>query len=319
MRFVKPTFLLNGLACGFALGIAIMPGRLSAADAPATGKSSSGAFVSFVEGTLTLKSKSGLIVYENVGENYKTYQNNEWGVGSRLVGTVALTGAKLKPNEKGFESSLDRVRPGTLVRVDVKAGEINFGFDHRIIGKLVSYDGGQLNLEAVDVPAGYVQKPAGKFSVTIDPGIPALESIDGGNLKYAGPAGEVLKAAKPGAIVTARTQDVDVIEVVEIGLPKNRRERYAGQARGTVRGTLVTFKDGILRIRAKPVSAAASSEYERLIARRITDDIPISESIDGAAYRPATVEALSAASEGTIITMHKVEDVILGIQVGVAK
>ena len=92
---------------------------------------------SFVDGTLTLKGKSGLIVYENVGENYKTYQNNEWGVGSRLVGTVALTGAKLKPNEKGFESSLDRVRPGTLVRVDVEAGEINFGFDHRIIGKLV--------------------------------------------------------------------------------------------------------------------------------------------------------------------------------------
>ena len=75
-----------------------------------------------------------------------------------LVGTVALTGAKLKPNEKGFDSSLDRVRPGILVRVDVEAGEINFGFDHRIIGKIVSYEDGKVNLEAVDVPAGYVQK-----------------------------------------------------------------------------------------------------------------------------------------------------------------
>ncbi len=59
-----------------------------------------GEFASFEDGTLTIEGKSGLLVYERVGENYKTYQNNEDGPGSKLVNTVeALSGEKLNDSK----------------------------------------------------------------------------------------------------------------------------------------------------------------------------------------------------------------------------
>lgn len=321
MQFTISTSHRHVLACGIVLGtvvaLGVAPCRLPAAEAPATNKSGSGAFVSFIDGRLTLQGKSGLLIYDNVGENYQAYQNNEEGPGSRLVGTVqALSGAKLPGNIL----SLTRVMPGTMVRVNVEEHEICFGLDDRVIGTLVSYQDGKLNLLAADAPSGFVQKPTGNVVLTIDPSIPALQSIDGGDLKFAGSAGEVLKTIKQGTLVTARSErDIDSVEVIEVGKPRRRMERYIGQTRGPVRGTFVSFKDDILRIQGKGVRSLFANEYDRLIAWRIADDIPIFESIDGGAYQPANIDALRTAKEGTIITIRKVEDVILGIQVGVAK
>jgi hypothetical protein len=290
---------------------------LSNAHLLAAEKSGAGVFVSYQDGTLTLDGKSGRLVYQHVGENYKTFQNNEDGPGSKLVSTVrALSGEKLE----GKIIPLTRVLPGTLVRVDVETHEINFGFDYRVIGTFVSYEKGKLTLLAADVPAGFVKKPEGKVTVTIDPDIPVLESIDGGYLKFAGAAEKALKAARPGAPITVRSQyDPDVIEIVEIGQPKHRMERYIGESRGPVRGTFMSFKDGILRVRGKGISPQAVIDYERVFARRIGADIPIVESIDGGEYRPATPDALSTLKEGAIVTIRKVEDVILEIQIGFPK
>jgi len=295
--------------------IAVSAVSLFAADQ--TNKSGSGLFVSYLDGTLTLKSKSGQSVYEKVGENYKTYQNNEDGPGSKLVPTVrALKGEQIQGNI----TPLSRVMPGTLVRVDVDAKEIFVGLDYRVIGTFESFQDGKLNLVAVDVPQGFIKIPTGNVTLEIDRSIPVLESIKGGDLKFAGLAGDVMKSVKKGATVTVRSEyDPDNIEVLEIGEPKRRMERYVGQSRGTVRGSFVSFKDGILRIRGKGITGLAAGEYERLVTWRIADTVPILESIDGGEYKPVTAETLQNLKEGTVVTIRKAEDVIMSIQIGLAK
>lgn len=320
MHFMKAHFSLVvsiGIALGAITLLSLDRHTLIAADGPKAIKSGSGTFVSFRDGRLTIKGKAGLVVYENVGEKFQTFQNNENGPGSKRVGTVdALSGANLEGNVK----SLRRVIPGTVVRVNVEKSEIHFGLDHRVCGTFVSYRDGQLKLLAAAAPTGFVQERTGDVLLAIDPNIPALESINGGDLKVAGIVGEVLKTVKPGTLLTARSEyDVDIIEVIEIGEPRRRMERYIGQTRGPVRGTFVSFENSILRIHGKGVSYRADNEYVRLIAWRVPDDVPIVESIDGGRYQPSNADALKTLKEGSIVTIRKVEDIILGVQIGVAK
>lgn len=267
-------------------------------------KAANGTFVSFQDGTLTIQARSGLVRVP-VGANYQTFENNEKGPGSKQVET---------------EAALRRIAPGTVMRIDLERGEICYGLDHRVSGAYVSYAEGALKLRAVDVPPGFVPKPAGDLVLKIAPEVPVLESIDGGDFRYAGTAGEVLQRIKPDSLVTARSEyDPEVIEVVQIGSPRRQIERYIGQTRASVRGTLVSFKGDLLRIRGKGLTSLAANEYDRLIGARVPDNVPIVESIDGGAYRPASIESLRNAKEGTVITVRKVEEVLLEIQIGVAK
>jgi len=317
MRFMKPVSRHGVLAPVTLAVMGLVPWMAVAAEAPVANKSGSGTFVSFEDGTLTIKGKSGLLVYEHVGENYRTYQNNEEGPGSKRVGTVeALTGSKLP----GTVNSLSRVLPGTVVQVNTEDREISFGSDHRVIGTLVSYQDGKLTLLAADAAPGFIRRQTGEVTLKIDPSTPVLESVAGGDLKIAGSAGKVLKTVKPGEAVTARSEyDVDAVEVIEIGKPRRRMERYIGQTRGPVRGTFESFKEGILRIRGKGVASQAADEYERTIAWRIADHVPIFESIDGGEYRPASADALKTVKEGAVITIRKVQDVLIDVRIGVAK
>jgi len=297
MSFVKT------IAVAAVCVIAACTATLGAVDQ--AGKSAAGTFVSFKDGTLTLQGKSGLLAYPGVGESYQIYVNNEDGPGSKLVAAL---------------EALSRVMPGTAVYVNVDSREISFGLDHRVIGTFVSYTDGKLHLVAADVPPGFVQRPSGDIALWIERGIPVLESIQGGPYAFAGPAGEVLKTVKPGTLVTARSEfDPDVIEVIQLGKTQRKIERYVGQTRGTVRGTFMSFKDGVLRMRGKGVNSLAANEYDRVMNLRIADSVPIAESIDGGAYQPAGVAALTSLKEGTIVTVRKAEEVILDIQIGVAK
>ncbi len=300
---LKFALRLGVLACGMIALTAAGPRDLTAAE-PVAKKSESGTLVSYRDGALTLRGKSGDLVYE-VGSNFKTWQNNEEGPGSKHVDTV---------------QTLSQAAPGTVVRLDAENREVFLGLDYREIGIFESYQDGKLQLLAADVPPGFVQKPEGKLVLAIDPGIPVLESVEGAPYRYRGPAGEVLKHVKKGTQVTARSEyDVEHFEVIQLGEPRQKIERYVGQTRGTVRGTLVSFRDGILRIRGKGTALQAAKEYERLINLRVADSVPIVESIDGDPYRPADLETLKAAKEGAVITVRKIEEVLLEIQIGVAK
>lgn len=267
-------------------------------------KSGAGTFVSFKNGTLTLQGKSGLLVYQ-IGEGYRTFANNEDGPGSKLVESKV---------------ALSQLMPGMVVYVNVESREISFGLDHRVIGTFVSYTDGKLHLVAADVPPGFVQRPSGDIALSIERGIPVLASIQGSAYQFAGPADEVLKTVKPGTLVTARSEfDPNAIEVIQLGQTQRKIERYVGQTRGTVRGAFMSIKDGILRMRGKGLNSLAANEYERVMNFRIADNVPVVESIDGGAYQPAGVAALTSLKEGTIVTVRKAEEVILEIQIGVAK
>ena len=175
-------------------------------------------------------------------------------------------------------------------------------------------------MNAAAVPAGFVQKPPGSVTLTIGAGVPVLLSVNGDPYRHAGPAGEFLQTVKPGTLLTARSEfDPDTIEVIQIGEPRWKIERYIGQTRGTVRGTFVSFKEGILRIRGKGVTSLAANEYDRLITLRIGDHVPIAESMDGEPFKVVGAHAWKAAREGMIVTVRKVEEVILEVQLGVAR
>lgn len=292
----------NVISTIFFLAVSVV----SSCAADQTDKSGAGTFVSFKDGTLTLKGTFGLFVYKQVGANYKTFQDNENGPGSKLVDT---------------DLALSRAPPGTVFQVNVEDRQIFFGLDYRVIGTFASYqEDGTLKLVAVDVPPGFIKNPADKVVLTIDPRVPVLQSIDGGDYKHAGPAGDVLKTVKPGTLVTARSEyDVDIIEVIQLGEAKRKIERYIGQTRGTVRGTLVSFKEGILRIRGKGVTSLAANEYDRLIAIRISEKVPIVESIDGGSYKAAASDVLKVIKEGTVLTVRKAEEIVLEIQIGVPR
>ena len=62
-----------------------------------------------------------------------------------------------------------------------------------------------------------------------------------------------------------------------------------------------------------------SDNADFLIVKFTPDGIPIVESIDGGTYQPSNAEALKTLKEGSIVTIRKVEDIILGVQIGVAK
>jgi hypothetical protein len=293
---------LKTLAAAAVCVMAVCTATLDAADQAE--KSGAGTFVSFRNGELTLQGKSGLLVYQ-IGEGYQSFANNEDGPGSKLVES---------------KMALSQLMPGTAVYVNVGALEISFGLDHRVIGTFVSYVDGKLQLVAAEASPGFVQRPSGDIALSIERGIPVLASIQGGAYQFAGPADEVLKTVKPGTLVTARSEfDPNVIEVIQLGQTQRKIERYVGQTRGTVRGTFMSIKDGILRMRGKGLNSLAANEYERVMNFRIADSVPIVESIDGGAYQPAGVAALTSLKEGTIVTVRKAEEVILEIQIGVAK
>src|SRR5262245_46108488 len=143
MESAKSILNRNVLRYCFALALVCMPTFLptgiEAAEPAARNKSGNGTFVSYSGGLLTLNSSAGALIYDNVGANYKSYQNNEEGPGSKLVDTVhAFSGGKLP----GRITPLTRVLPGTLVCVNVEDREIYFGFDYRVIGTFVSYGNG---------------------------------------------------------------------------------------------------------------------------------------------------------------------------------
>jgi hypothetical protein len=80
-----------------------------------------------------------------------------------------------------------------------------------------------------------------------------------------------LKTVQKGTLLTARSEyDAETIEVIQIGEPKRKMERYIAQTRGTLRGTFVSFKDGVLRILGKGVNSLATNEYERLLSLQPT-------------------------------------------------
>jgi hypothetical protein len=170
-------------------------------------QSGAGDFVSYQDGKLTLQGAGGPLVWNNIGDNFKTYERDEDGRATKPKETV---------------ETLSKLTPGMAVRVNVEKSEISFGVDEATHGAFVSYSDGRLTLigRAEELGPGFTNKYGTTLKPQIDPKTPVFESIDGGPFQPAGTA-EVLSSVKEGAIITLRGKN-DRILSIQIGVPKKQ-------------------------------------------------------------------------------------------------
>ncbi len=280
-RAVTLFVLALGLGAGFGTG----PGAVAAADAPAGAKpqkDGAGEFVSYKDGTLTLKGRGGPLVRENVGDNYKTFERDADGPGARAVGTG---------------EALGQLKPGMAVRISPTKLEIRYGVDEHTSGTFVSYKDGRLVLigRAKELGESYTKKYGTSLSPQIDSKTPVEESVDGGEFKPAGTA-EYLTTVKEGTVVTLRGKN-DTVLRVQLGVrkqdkPAPRQPVDQKDKRGW--GKLVSFEGGTLTL---------ESNAGELLVWHGLDETTETLRFDAAAGKhlraDSTADALGQAQAGT--------------------
>ncbi len=248
MLFLKPLASRNVIVSCFFIGTyvfagfaGIVPGHLVSADEPKVVKatqmkqSGAGEFVSYKDGTLTLRGRGGVLIWANIVENYKTFQRPDDGSDANKVGTV---------------EALSKLTPGMAVRVNVDKTEIFFGVDEQTHGTFVSYKDGKLTLIGREEELGpsFTKKYGTTLSPQIDPKTPVFESVDGGAFQPIGTA-EVLSSVKEGTIVTLRGKN-DRVNLIQLGVPNKAvgQKEKVDQKEKFGFGRFVSFKNGELTL-----------------------------------------------------------------------
>ncbi len=156
-----------------------------------SGQAGWGTFVSFKDGTLTLKGSGGSRVWNKLAETTKVFQ---WDNAAR----------DFKPASPA--EALSKVAAGTWVFVAENQAHIRVGVakEGRITGTFVSFKEGRLLLLGKDLPVSNFTKKYGnqlnypKFAENV----PVFESIDGGEYTLAGTPAAALPKLKEGTLVT---------------------------------------------------------------------------------------------------------------------
>lgn len=213
MRFMKPvsraSVIANKIVLETVALLRLLPWSMVAAESPKAespkqkAQSGAGEFVTYKDGKLTLKGRGGPLVWNNIGDNYKTFERDEDGHATKPVGTVeALSGLKA----------------GMAERINGDKAEIYHGVDEQTHGTFVSYKDGKLTLigRADELGENFTKKYGATLSPQIDPKTPVHESIDGGEFKPLGTA-EALSSVKEGTIVTLRGK-IDTVHLIQIGV-----------------------------------------------------------------------------------------------------
>lgn len=155
-----------------------------------SGQAGWGAFVSFKDGTLTLKSSGGRRVWNNLAETTKVFQ---WDNAAR----------DFRPTRPA--EALSKVAAGTWIFVAENQAHIRVGVEKEghVTGTFVSFKEGRLLLLGKDLPVSNFTKKYGnqlnypKFAENV----PVFESIDGGDYTLAGTPAEILPKLKEGTLV----------------------------------------------------------------------------------------------------------------------
>ncbi len=207
--------IVSGILSGIVTMLGIVPLNLIAADAPAAEKTSQmekagwGTFVSFKDGTLTLKGNAGELVWNNITEKTKVFlsENSDLDKPSGIVGV------------------LSKVEVGTWVFVAGNKTLIRVGAakEGHITGTFVSFKNDRMLLLGKDLKPGNFTKKYGnqlnfgKFSESVA----VFESIDGGDFTLAGTPATALPKIQEGTLVTVYYGQTDGSFVrIEIGVPK---------------------------------------------------------------------------------------------------
>lgn len=197
------------------LGMAVMPWTPIAAQAPAADtadqkdKSGYGKFVSFKDGTLTLKGNYSGLVWKDVPAK---------------TPVVRWDDASNSYIPSGTAEVLSKVEAGTwiivggnkaLVRVGARKGSTT--------GTSISFKNERLLMLGKDLGPAYTKKYGNQLHMNkFADDVPVYESIDGGDFEFVGNPVKVLPTVKEGAIITIHGAGDDNITRIDLGVPKNK-------------------------------------------------------------------------------------------------
>jgi hypothetical protein len=214
MSFMKivarQLFIRRALLLG-VVALVTVAADISAADQAADQKEQAGRgkFMSFKDGTLTLKGNCGVLAWHNVTEKTQVLRWDD-------------AASEYKPS--GNAEALHKVEAGAWVMVGGGKSVIRVGSRKgRTTGTFVSFKDDRLLLLGTNLGGSYVKKYGNqvhfnKFAADV----PVYESIDGGDFTLAGTPTTALPRVKEGTILTIYGEGDDNITRIEIGVPKSK-------------------------------------------------------------------------------------------------
>ncbi len=172
-------------------------------------KSGYGKFVSFKDGTLTLKGNYSGLLWSNIPEK---------------TPVVHWDDAANKYVPSGTAEVLSKVEAGTwttvapnkeLIRIGAKKGQTT--------GTFVSFKDDRLLMLGKDLGPSFTKKYGNQLHFhKFAAGVPVYESIDGGEYQPVGTAETVLPKVKEGTVLTVHGAGDDNITRIDIGVPKSK-------------------------------------------------------------------------------------------------
>jgi len=266
-------------------------------------KAGGGAFVSFKDGTLTLKGKSGDVVWHDIPASTPVVLWSDAANAHQPFGTVE----SLSKVERGTWVGVPAMKDGRREKISVG------GKNGSVTGTFVSFKDGQTLLLGKDLtPSSFTKKYGNQLKFPkFAENFPVFESIDGGDYVHAGTPSAALPKIKEGTLVTVYFGPGDGnFTRIEIGVkkgqpsdtaPKNTEAQPAADQNDKFGyGKFVSFKDGTLTLKGN---------YGGLVWKNIPEKIEVVR-WDNAAdkYVPAgNAEVLSKveAETWTIVVANK--------------
>jgi hypothetical protein len=170
-------------------------------------KRGSGRFISFKDGTLTLKGNFGILIWNNVPAAINAF-----------LWDTAANGYK----PAGNSEILSKVEVGTFVMISDGKSVVRIGSrKDKTTGTFISFKDNRLLLLGKDLGESYTKKYGNQlhFNRFADD-VPVYESIDGGEYKLVGGPAKTLPTVKEGTILFIYGEGDDNITRIEIGVQK---------------------------------------------------------------------------------------------------
>lgn len=168
-----------------------------------------GRFVSFKNGTLTLRGNHGILVWHNLTDKTKVVH---WDHAA----------GEYKPS--GTAEGLSKVEADAYVMVTQGKALIRVGArKERVTGTFISFKNDRLMIMGKDLPDAFTKRYGSNLHFNKFPeGLPVFESIDVGGFKLVGAAEKVLATVKEGTIVTIYGEGDDNNTRIELGVQKTK-------------------------------------------------------------------------------------------------
>jgi len=166
-----------------------------------------GKFVSFKDGTLTLKGNYSGLVWKNIPEKIEVVRWDDAADKYVPAGNAEVL------SKVEAETWTIVVANKALIRIGARKGSTT--------GTFVSFKGERLLMLGTNLTGSYVKKYGNQLHMNkFAADVPVYESIDGGDYTFAGHPVTVLPKVKEGTVITIYGAGDDNITRIEIGVKK---------------------------------------------------------------------------------------------------